>query len=67
MNDPRQRARHLIEQDTISLNRLWVRYWTHGGTGTVFDLDAYLYEVQEPTPLQLQSLSLALEDLEDTE
>ncbi|MBT2586546.1 hypothetical protein [Arthrobacter sp. ISL-95] len=66
MNDLRQRARHLIEQDTISLNRLWVRYWTHDGTGTVFDLDVYLYDLQKPTPLQLQSLSPALEDLENS-
>ncbi|MDN4643406.1 hypothetical protein [Arthrobacter sp. PsM3] len=67
MNDPRQTARNLIEQYAITLHSLWIRYWIHGGTATLFDFDTYLYEVKDPSPADFQSLALAMEALEDPE
>jgi hypothetical protein len=64
MNDPRPTARNLIQQSTITLDRLWVRYWAHGGNATLFELDAYLYEIQQPPPFDLRILTWAVEDLQ---
>jgi hypothetical protein len=67
MTDLRQTARNLIEHHTITLERLWITYWANGGDATLFDLDAYLYEIQGPTPLDLRILGWAVEDLHDAE
>ncbi|UKA50313.1 hypothetical protein LFT48_01845 [Arthrobacter sp. FW305-123] len=63
MEDPRRTARTLIQHGTIDLEDLWIRYWSHGGNAPVFELDAYVFEVQERHPFELRILSWALEDL----
>lgn len=64
MKDPRQTARVLIEQNIISLEGLWLRYWGNGGSADEFDFDAHLYEIQEPPPFELSVLAWAMDDLE---
>ncbi|MBT2586522.1 hypothetical protein J7I86_11860 [Arthrobacter sp. ISL-95] len=67
MNDPRQTARNLIGEHFITLDRLWIRYWANGGNVTLFDLDAYLYEIQDPPPVDLRILAWAVEDLREAD
>lgn len=65
MNDPRQKARKLLhESDTITLERLWCRYWGQGGNTPKFEFEACLYEALAPDPIDLAILSWALEDLD---
>lgn len=66
MKDPRQTARDLIEQNDITLERLWASYWGNGGSAAITDLDAYIYEAKNPPQFELTLLALAIEDLEDT-
>jgi hypothetical protein len=63
MNDPRQRARDLLEQDSITLERLWVKYWAEGGNADRLELDAYVHEALKPHPSELALLAWAMEDL----
>lgn len=65
MNDPREGARDLLEQNAITIKSLWVRYWAHGGNATLFEFEAGLYEIQEPSASDFLSLALAMEGLED--
>lgn len=67
MNDPRQAARDLLEQNAITIKSLWIRYWSHRGNATLFEFEAYLYELQEPSASDSLSLALAMEDLEYTD
>jgi hypothetical protein len=64
MVDPRQEARSLIEQNIISIEGLWLRYWGQGGSADPFDFDAFLYEIQEPPQFELAVLAWAMDDLE---
>jgi len=63
MDDPRRTARNLIRSRTIDLEDLWIKYWAHGGNAPIFELDAYVFEIQEGHPFELRILSWALEDL----
>jgi hypothetical protein len=64
MNNPRQTARHLIEQNAFTLERLWVSYWSQGGSATEFELDAYLYGAKELPEFDLKILAWAIEELQ---
>lgn len=66
MNNPRQIARDLIERNTFTLDRLWLSYWSQGGSATKFELDAYLYEVKDLPELELPILVWAIEELQGT-
>jgi hypothetical protein len=66
MTNPRQIARHLIEQNTFTLERLWLSYWSQGGSATEFELDAYLYEAKELPEFELKILTWAIEELQRT-
>ncbi|MDR6989261.1 hypothetical protein J2Y66_003776 [Paenarthrobacter nitroguajacolicus] len=63
MNDPRQRARDLLEQDSITLDRLWIKYWAEGGNADLLELDAYVHEALKPHPSELTLLAWAMEGL----
>ncbi|MBT2586468.1 hypothetical protein [Arthrobacter sp. ISL-95] len=63
MNDPRHTARNLIKQRAITLDRLWIRYWAHGGNAPALEFDAYLHEALVLHPFDLKILTWALEDL----
>lgn len=63
MEDPRETARTLIEQQAISLEDLWVRYWANGGSFQPFEFDAYLNGAQRSDPFELKILIWAMEDL----
>lgn len=61
MEDPRRTARAMIEQQTITLDDLWVRYWANGGSAHAFEFDAYLNGAQELDPFELKILAWSLE------
>ncbi|WP_369745661.1 hypothetical protein [Paenarthrobacter sp. AMU7] len=63
MPDPRERARDLLEQDSITLERLWIKYWGEGGTADPLELDAYVHEALRPHPFELALIAWAMEDL----
>lgn len=63
MNDPRQRARDLLEQDSITLDRLWIKYWAEGGNADLLELDAYVHEALKPHPSELILLTWAMDGL----
>ncbi|MBT2588415.1 hypothetical protein [Arthrobacter sp. ISL-95] len=64
MNDPRQRARDLLEHDSsITLERLWIKYWAEGGNADPLELDAYVHEALKPHPFELDLIAWAMEDL----
>lgn len=63
MNDPRQRARVLLDRDSITLEKLWIRYWAEGGNADPLELDAYIREALKPHPFELALLAWALEEL----
>lgn len=63
MEDPRGTARNLLRSRAIGLDDLWIRYWAHGGNAPAFELDAYVFGIQERHPFELRILSWALEDL----
>ncbi|MBT2588372.1 hypothetical protein [Arthrobacter sp. ISL-95] len=64
MTDPRHTARNLIEQQAVSLDRLWVWYWAEGGNAPTFEFDAFLHEALLLHPFDLKILTWALEDLD---
>lgn len=64
MHDPRQRARDLLEQDSITLEQLWIKYWAEGGNALPLELDAYVHEALRPHPFELALLAWAMEDLQ---
>jgi hypothetical protein len=57
MEDPRKKARALIEQRAITLEDLWARYWANGGTFHPFEFDAYLNGAMKQVPLSSKYLS----------
>ncbi|WP_416405536.1 hypothetical protein [Arthrobacter sp. LFS091] len=63
MNDPRQKARDLLEHDNVTLERLWIKYWSEGGTADRLELDAYVHEALKPHPFELTLLDWAVDDL----
>lgn len=64
MHDPRQRARDLLEQDNITLEQLWLKYWGEGGNAQPMELDAYVQEALRPHPFELTLLAWAMDDLQ---
>ncbi|MFK0040580.1 hypothetical protein ACIQTW_12130 [Paenarthrobacter sp. NPDC090517] len=64
MHDPRQSARNLLNQNTITLERLWIKYWGEGGTADPLELDAYVHEALRPHPFELTLLAWAMDDLQ---
>jgi hypothetical protein len=63
MEDPRRTAQNLLRNRTIDLEELWIKDWAHGGDAPVFELDAYVFGIQERHPFEMRILSWALEDL----
>ncbi|MEW1808392.1 hypothetical protein [Pseudarthrobacter sp. NPDC080039] len=42
VENPRSRARSLIDADDVSLFDLWLGYWAEGGQGGEMELDAFI-------------------------
>ncbi|YCK79734.1 hypothetical protein M1D89_01515 (plasmid) [Arthrobacter sp. D3-18] len=64
MHDPRKSARFLLDQNTITLEWLWIKYWGEGGNATALELDAYVHEALRPHPSELDLIAWAMEDLD---
>jgi hypothetical protein len=63
MEDPRRTALNLIEQDNWYPQELWLKYWANGGQAEQFEFDAYLHGVYELSPLDLEILACALQEI----
>jgi hypothetical protein len=63
MEDPRRTALNLIEQDNWYALELWLKYWANGGQAQQSDSDVYLHKVHELSPLDLQILACALQEI----
>lgn len=66
MYEPRQLARRLQEANTITLERLWIRYWGEGGNAGPLELDAYVHEALRAHPFELVLMTWAMEGLNDS-
>lgn len=64
MNDLWQRVRELLKKDTVTIERIWLRSWGHGGNVTEFEFDAYIHEALSPRPFVLKLFAWAAEDLD---
>ncbi|MFK4637257.1 hypothetical protein [Paenarthrobacter histidinolovorans] len=62
-DDPRQSARNLLQLDTVTIERLWIRYWAEGGSADLLELDAYVHEALRPPAFELTLLGWATERL----
>lgn len=62
MHDPRQSARFLLDENTITLEWLWIKYWAEGGNATPLELDAYVHEALRPNSSELDLIACAMED-----
>ncbi|WP_142059495.1 hypothetical protein [Pseudarthrobacter sp. B4EP4b] len=63
MENPKLIARTLALQDASWLEDLWLQYWANGGDGDRFDFDAYVHDLSERDPFDLDILSWAIEDI----
>jgi hypothetical protein len=63
VEDPRLTARSMIEQNETDVDELWLRYFANGGSALHFEFESFLYQVSEPTALDLDLLDLAIEEL----
>ncbi|MDR6685405.1 hypothetical protein J2Y41_000958 [Arthrobacter sp. 1088] len=64
MHDPRQNAQHILDQNAITLERLWITYWGEGGIASILELDAYVHEALRPHPFELDLIFWAIEELQ---
>jgi hypothetical protein len=53
----------MIEQNETDVDELWLRYFANGGNALSFEFESILYQVSEPTALDLDLLDLAIEEL----
>jgi len=50
--------------DTVTIERLWIRYWAEGGSADLLELDAYVHEALRPPAFELTLLGWATERLQ---
>ena len=63
MENPKLIARTMALQDASRLEELWLQYWANGGDADRFDFDAYVHDLSERDPFDLDILSCAIEDI----
>jgi hypothetical protein len=61
--DPRQIAAAQFQRANVTLPELWIYYYGIGGTADEVVLDAYLNEMAELPPLQVDLLHTALKEI----
>ena len=61
--DARSRARDLLAQSELSLETIWLFYFSVGGNAGPFELEAFIYGVVDMLdPVDLMLLECALSD-----
>ena len=60
--DTRDRARYLVATRELSLDEIWLVYFSVGGTAGFLELEAFIYGVELLSPLDLLLLECALDD-----
>jgi hypothetical protein len=63
MNDPRQTALEMVQQDKTSIADLWLRYFANGGNADPVDFEAYLHGLLDADECDMLILSWALDDV----
>jgi hypothetical protein len=63
MRDLRHAARILLQRGDVGLIDLWIAYWNHGGRCHSFEFDALINDLAPLTLLDLEALTLALDEL----
>ncbi|MEE9098381.1 hypothetical protein [Pseudarthrobacter phenanthrenivorans] len=63
MEDPRETARGMVQQDHVSIDCLWLRYFANGGDADPLDFEAYIYGLLELDEYDDLILSWAVEEV----
>lgn len=53
----------MIDQGETDIRDLWLRYWANSGDAQLFEFHAYLHGLYELRAIDLEILTLAIEDL----
>ena len=60
--DTWERARYLVAARELSLDELWLLYFSVGGTAGLLALEAFIYGVELLSPFDLLLIECALHD-----
>lgn len=60
--DGRSRARHLVASSEMSLEEIWLSYFSFGGNAGPFEMEAFIYGIDLLGQFDLMLLELALTD-----
>jgi hypothetical protein len=60
--DARSRARDLIATSKMSLEEIWLSYFSVGGNAGPFEMEAFIYGIDVLDQIDLMLLELALTD-----
>jgi len=63
MEDPRGTALGMVQQDHVSIDCLWLRYFANGGDADPLDFEAYVYGLLELDEYDDLILSWAVEEV----
>jgi hypothetical protein len=53
----------MLQQNTASIEQLWLRYYANGGNADPLEFEAYIYGLLLPDDLDVLILSWAIEDV----
>lgn len=56
----------MIEQHQTDHNELWLQYFANGGNAPALEFESLLYGINEASALDLDLLSLTLEEIRST-
>jgi len=63
MEDPREKALEMVQQDQISIDSLWLRYFANGGDAGPLDFEAYVYGLLDLAGSDALILSWAVDEV----
>ena len=63
MNDPRQTALEMVQQDKTSIDDLRIRYFANGGNADPVDFEAYIHCLLDADEYDPAILSWAVDDI----
>ncbi|MGY4542629.1 hypothetical protein ACVWY0_002553 [Arthrobacter sp. UYNi723] len=59
---PRDRARNLLDRQSVALYDLWLTYWSYGGNAEILEFEALIYGMLIPTEMDFIQLECAVRD-----
>ncbi len=60
--DARDRARNLLDSQSVALYDLWLTYWSYGGNAGIHEFETLIYETLTPTEMDFIQLECAVRD-----